>query len=89
MKVLEIVFTEKQKKIYKFFLDNTEEEIKEKLEKIKEEENDPDTKVDLQFLIDWHIGADLNKYDLDIENINERKQEIESINIRDAEEREL
>lgn len=89
MKVLEIVFTEKQKKIYKFFLDNTEEEIKEKLEKIKEEENDPDTKVDLQFLIDWHIGADLNKYDLDIENINERKQEIESINIRDAEEWEL
>lgn len=89
MKVLEIVFTEKEKKIYKFFLDNTEEEIKEKLEKIKEEENDPDTKVDLQFLIDWHIGADLNKYDLDIENINERKQEIESINIRDAEEWEL
>ncbi len=89
MKVLEIVFTEKQKKIYKFFLDNTEEEIKEKLEKIKKEENDPDTKVDLQFLIDWHIGADLNKYDLDIENINERKQEIESINIRDAEEWEL
>lgn len=89
MKVLEIVFTEKQKKIYKFFLDNTEDEIKEKLEKIKEEENDPDTKVDLQFLIDWHIGADLNKYDLDIENINERKQEIESINIRDAEEWEL
>lgn len=89
MKVLEIVFTEKEKKIYKFFLNNTEEEIKEKLEKIKEEENDPDTKVDLQFLIDWHIGADLNKYDLDIENINERKQEIESINIRDAEEWEL
>lgn len=89
MKVLEIVFTEKQKKIYKFFLDNTEEEIKEKLEKIKEEENDPDTKVDLQFLIDWHIGADLNKYDLDIENINERKQEIESMTIRDAEEWEL
>lgn len=89
MKVLEIVFTEKQKKIYKFFLDNTEEEIKEKLEEIKKEENDPDTKVDLQFLIDWHIGADLNKYDLDIENINERKQEIESINIRDAEEWEL
>lgn len=89
MKVLEIVFTEKEKKIYKFFLDNTEEEIKEKLEEIKKEENDPDTKVDLQFLIDWHIGADLNKYDLDIENINERKQEIESINIRDAEEWEL
>ena len=89
MKVLEIVFTEKEKKIYKFFLDNTEEEIKEKLEEIKKEENDPDTKVDLQFSIDWHIGADLNKYDLDIENINERKQEIESINIRDAEEWEL
>lgn len=89
MKVLEIVFTEKEKKIYKFFLDNTEEEIKEKLEEIKKEENDPDTKVDLQFLIDWHIGADLNKYDLDIENINKREQEIESINIRDAEEWEL
>lgn len=89
MKVLEIVFTEKEKKIYKFFLDNTEEEIKEKLEEIKKEENDPNTKVDLQFLIDWHIGADLNKYDLDIEHINKTEQEIESINLRDAEEWEL
>lgn len=88
MKVLEIVFTEKEKKIYKFFLDNTEEEIKEKLEEIKKEENDPNTKVDLQFLIDWHI-AELKKHNLDIEHINKTEQEIESINIREAEEWEL
>lgn len=42
MKVLEIVFTEKEKKRYKFFLDNTEEEIKEKLEEIKKANDDPD-----------------------------------------------
>lgn len=88
MKVLEIVFTEKEKKIYKFFLDNTEEEIKEKLEEIKKEENDPNTKVDLQFLIDWHM-AKLKKHNLDIEHLNKTEQEIESINIRDAEEWEL
>lgn len=88
MKVLEIVFTEKQKKIYKFFLDNTEEEIKEKLEEIKKANNDPDEDMDLKGLIGWFI-ADLNEYDSDIDYENKTECKIESTTIRDAEEWEL
>lgn len=88
MKVLEIVFTEKEKKIYKFFLENTEEEIKEKLEEIKKANDDPDETMDLKGLIDWFI-ADLNKYDSDIDYENKTECVIESTTIRDAEEWEL
>lgn len=88
MKVLEIVFTEKEKKIYKFFLDNTEEEIKEKLEEIKKANNDPDETMDLKGLIGWFI-ADLNEYDSDIDYENKTECKIESTTIRDAEEWEL
>ena len=88
MKVLEIVFTEKQKKIYKFFLDNTEEEIKEKLEEIKKANNDPDEDMDLKGLIGWFI-ADLNEYDSDIDYENKTECKIESTTIRDEEEWEL
>ncbi len=88
MKVLEIVFTEKEKKIYKFFLDNTEEEIKEKLEEIKKANDDPDEMMDLKGLIGWFI-ADLNEYDSDIDYENKTECKIESTTIRDAEEWEL
>lgn len=88
MKVLEIVFTEKEKKIYKFFLDNTEEEIKEKLEEIKKANDDPDEMMDLKGLIGWVI-ADLNEYDSDIDYENKTECKIESTTIRDAEEWEL
>ena len=81
MKVLEIVFTEKEKKIYKFFLDNTEEEI-------KKANNDPDETMDLKGLIGWFI-ADLNEYDSDIDYENKTECKIESTTIRDAEEWEL
>lgn len=88
MKVLEIVFTEKEKKIYKFFLDNTEEEIKEKIEEIKKANDDPDEEMDLKGLIDWFI-SDLNEYDYDIDYENKLEGVIESTTIRDAEEWEL
>lgn len=88
MKVLEIVFTEKEKKIYKFFLDNTEEEIKEKIEEIKKANDDPDEEMDLKGLIDWFI-SDLNEYDSDIDYENKLEGVIESTTIRDAEEWEL